>query len=147
MKTLKHLNGEDRRIALEGICRSVAQVVAKKNYSPVASAHIVAKAMLEGVSMLDGALGPVVLLRAAWTDVELAEELEALAAEYRQQHADHEAAEAEWRQLHVNSVSDPIPVSAAHSCEPKQIPDHDNPRSLSLGQTPIVPPNQVDEND
>ena len=147
MKTINRLTGDDRRIALESIGRTASEIANKKNCSSVSGAYMVAKAMLEGVSMLDGALGPVVLLRFALTDVELAEELEALAADYRQRHADREAAEAKWRQQYVSRVSDQPPVSVFHPCEPAQNPDHDNPSSLSPARMPSEPPHQEGEND
>ncbi|MBE0403088.1 hypothetical protein [Halomonas citrativorans] len=147
MRTVRQLCGADRQAALEAMSKAVAARVAKACLGTSESARVTAEAMLEGVAVLDGVTGPVVLLRASFSDAELAYELEALAANYRQRHLEHEAAEAEWHQRYVNNENSQSPALKQDSCEPEQTPGHDNPKSLSHGQTPIVPPSQVDEND
>lgn len=147
MRTVSRLSGADRLAALEAISKAVAARVAKACLGTSESARVTAEAMLEGVSALDGVSGPVVLLRASLSDAELADELESLAAHYRQRHADHEASEAKWHEQYVNRISDQAPVSAFRPCGTAQIPDHDNPSSLSLARVPSEPRHQEDEND
>lgn len=91
MDTLKRLSGEDRRIALESIGKAAAELAVNTKRLPTEGAQTVARAMLEGIAVLNGETGPMVVLRGDKTEAQLADDLEALAAEYRQRHVETEA--------------------------------------------------------
>ncbi|GEK50926.1 hypothetical protein [Vreelandella venusta] len=146
MRTISHLSGSDRLAALEAMSKAVSERVSKACLGTSESARVTAEAMLEGVAVLDGLSGPVVLLRASLSDSDLADELEALAANYRQRHAENEAAEADLRRRHVNNAADSSLPAEPQKSEPEQNQDPDKFLPVPV-QRPSEPPNRVDEND
>lgn len=84
MRTMNAITDDDRRIALEAIGRAAVAGASRSGGAAGQQAREVAEAMLAGIARMDGLEGPVVVLRGAWCVGDLADELEALAAEYRQ---------------------------------------------------------------
>lgn len=146
MRTIGRLSGSDRLAALEAMSKAVSDRVAKACLGTSESARVTAEAMLEGVAVLDAISGPVVLLRASLSDADLADELEALAASYRQRHLEHEAAEAKWRRRQFSNTGGRTLDSRFQTSAPEQIRDRDSSPPVPVLK-PIAPPNQVDEND